>query len=242
MTLSCWIIDDEPLALNLLEAYARKTSFLEISGKFSNALMAMEALKQQAPDVIFLDIQMPDMDGMEFSKFVPSSTRIIFTTAFSEYALEGYRVNALDYLLKPISYSDFFAAAQRAQNWVELARKAEATTSTTPSQNREKAIFVKSDYRLVPVFFKNLLYIEGLKDYIKIYCENESKPIVTLMSMKSMEESLPAEDFVRVHRSYIIHKSKIECIHKNRIVIGGKEIPIGETYRPLFWQSIERNE
>lgn len=233
MTLSCWIIDDEPLALDLLESYVQKTPFLKLTGKYSSALTAMHDLENQPVDVIFLDIQMPELDGLEFSQLVTPQTRIIFTTAFSEYAVEGYKVNALDYLLKPISYADFLASAKKALNWFDMAKKA--------AQNEEKertSLFVKSDYKLVQILFDDILYIEGLKDYIKIYVKNETRPIITLMSLKNMEDTLPSDRFLRVHRSYIVQKNKIENINKNRITIAGYEISIGETYRQTLMDEI----
>ena len=233
MTLSCWIIDDEPLALDLLESYVQKTPFLKLTGKYSSALTAMHDLENQPVDVIFLDIQMPELDGLEFSQLVTPQTRIIFTTAFSEYAVDGYKVNALDYLLKPISYADFLASAKKALNWFDMAKKAAQT-----EEKERTGLFVKSEYKLVQVLFDDILYIEGLKDYIKIYVKNETRPIITLMSLKNMEDTLPSDRFLRVHRSYIVQKNKIENINKNRITIAGYEISIGETYRQTLMDEI----
>lgn len=181
MKLHCAIVDDEPLALSLLESYVNKTPFLELAGKYSSAVQAMKELPGHQIDLLFLDIQMPELNGLEFSKMVDARTRIVFTTAFGQYAIDGYRVNALDYLLKPISYVDFLQAANKALQWFELVQKPEEIDS----------LFVKSDYKLVQVELKKILYIEGLKDYIKIYTEDTPKPILSLMSMKSMEELLP---------------------------------------------------
>ena len=233
MTLSCWIIDDEPLALDLLESYVQKTPFLKLTGKYSSALTAIHDLENQPVDVIFLDIQMPELDGLKFSQLVTPQTRIIFTTAFSEYAVEGYKVNALDYLLKPISYADFLASAKKALNWFDMAKKAAQT-----EEKERTGLFVKSEYKLVQVLFDDILYIEGLKDYIKIYVKNETRPIITLMSLKNMEDTLPSDRFLRVHRSYIVQKNKIENINKNRITIAGYEISIGETYRQTLMDEI----
>ena len=157
--LRCAIVDDEPLALGLLESYVNKTPFLQLAGKYSSAVQAMKELPDEEVDLLFLDIQMPELNGLEFSKMVDSRTRIVFTTAFGQYAIDGYRVNALDYLLKPISYVDFLQAANKALQWFELVQKPEEIDS----------IFVKSDYKLVQVDLKKIMYIEGLKDYIKIY-------------------------------------------------------------------------
>lgn len=169
MNLKCAIVDDEPLALNLLESYVNKTPFLELTGKYSSAVQAMSDLPEKRVDLLFLDIQMPELNGLEFSRMVDTHTRIVFTTAFDQYAIDGYRVNALDYLLKPISYADFLQAANKAVKWFELLQQ---------PQEEIESIFVKSDYKLIQVELKNILYIEGLKDYIKIYEENSPKPIL----------------------------------------------------------------
>lgn len=236
MTLNCWIVDDEPLALSLIESYVQNTPFLKLTGKFTNAVSAMKQIEKEKVDVLFLDIQMPEVNGMEFARTLNGNTRLIFTTAFSEYALDGYKVNAIDYLLKPFSYSEFLTAAKKALSWFE------ATTTAQHNIQKEEdtGIFVKSDYRLIHVLYDDILFIEGLKDYVKIYTAKESKPILSLMSMKSLEETLPANRFVRVHRSYIVHKNKISSIKKKRILIGEKQIPIGDTYRQNFVAMIER--
>ena len=225
MKLKCAIVDDEPLALNLLESYVQKTSFLELAGKYSSAVMAMKELPDKKIDLLFLDIQMPELNGLEFSNMVPANTRIVFTTAFGQYAIDGYKVNALDYLLKPISYVDFLQAANKALQWFELLQQ--------PREEKE-SIFVKSEYKLVQIMLKDILYIEGLKDYIKIYEENQPKPVLCLMSMKVMEEQLPPKRFIRVHRSYIVQKDKIRIIDRGRIVFGKTYIPISDSYKQAF--------
>lgn len=232
MKLTCWIIDDEPLAQSLLEVYVVKTPFLSITGKFSSAVHALEELKSSEVNLIFLDIQMPDFNGLEFSKQVPMQTKIIFTTAFSEYAIDGYKVNAIDYLLKPFSYSEFLEAAQKALNWFKLIQKADENTEN-------ESFFVKSEYKNIQIFFSDILYIEGLKDYIKIYTQKNSKPIITLMNLKSIEEILPKKLFMRIHRSYIIAINKIKELNKSQVKIGDKIIPIGETYHNDFLHFIE---
>ena len=213
MVLRCAIVDDEPLAIGLLESYANKTPFLQLVGKYSSAVQAMKELPGEEVDLLFLDIQMPELNGLEFSKMVDSRTRIVFTTAFGQYAIDGYRVNALDYLLKPISYIDFLQAANKALQWFELVQKPEEIDS----------IFVKSDYKLVQV-----------EDYIKIYTEDASKPILSLMSMKAMEELLPSSRFIRVHRSFIVQKDKIRVIDRGRIVFDKTYIPISDSYKQDF--------
>ena len=167
---------------------------------------------------------MPELNGLEFSRMVDPQTRIVFTTAFGQYAIDGYRVNALDYLLKPISYPDFLQAANKALQWFDLVQKPE----------EKESIYVKSDYKLVQIELKKILYIEGLKDYIKIYLEDSPKPILSLMSMKSMEELLPANRFMRVHRSYIVQKEKIRIIDRGRIVFDKTYIPISDSYKQAF--------
>lgn len=201
-----------------------KTPFLELAGKYSSAVQAMKELPGNQIDLLFLDIQMPELNGLEFSKMVAPRTRIVFTTAFGQYAIDGYRVNALDYLLKPISYVDFLQAANKALQWFELVQKPEEVDS----------IFVKSDYKLVQVELKKILYIEGLKDYIKIYTEDAPKPILSLMSMKSMEELLPPARFMRVHRSFIVQKDKIRIIDRGRIVFDKTYIPVSDSYKQTF--------
>ena len=193
MMLRCAIVDDEPLALSLLESYVNKTPFLQLVGKYSSAVQAMKELPGEEVDLLFLDI-------------------------------DGYRVNALDYLLKPISYVDFLQAANKALQWFELVQKPEEIDS----------IFVKSDYKLVQVDLKKIMYIEGLKDYIKIYTEDASKPILSLMSMKAMEELLPSSRFIRVHRSFIVQKDKIRVIDRGRIVFDKTYIPISDSYKQVF--------
>lgn len=237
-TLDCWIVDDEPLALSLLESYVNNTPFLKLTGKFSSAKAAMQEITNRAPDVIFLDIQMPLINGMEFARFVDERTRIIFTTAFKEYALEGYSVNALDYLLKPISYAHFLTAAKKALAWREGVL-AQQNVHHAPENKTEGGLFVKSDYRIIHVLFDDILYVEGLKNYVKIYTQKHSKPVITLMAMKEIEEALPADAFIRVHRSFIVRKNKIDSINKSRLTIAGKEIPVGETYKDNFMKEIK---
>lgn len=231
MILHCAVVDDEPLALSLLESYVKKTPFLQLSGSYSSAVQAMTELPGKEIDLLFLDIQMPELSGLEFSKMVDARTRIVFTTAFSQYAIDGYRVNALDYLLKPISYVDFLEAANKALQWFELKQKPEQRDS----------IFVKSDYKLVQIELKNILYIEGLKDYVKIYTENSSKPILSLMSMKAMEELLPSTRFMRVHRSFIVQKDKIRIIDRGRIVFDKAYIPVSDSYKQTFQNFLDEH-
>ena len=230
--LTCAIVDDEPLALGLIESYVRKTDFLKLEGCYASAVEAMSHLTQSPVDLLFLDIQMPELSGLEYSQMLPPETRIVFTTAFEQYALDGFRINALDYLLKPISYARFLESARRALQWFEMKAQ----------QPKERdTIFVKSDYKLVQIELKHILYIEGLKDYIKIYEEGNAKPILSLMSMKAIEEQLPPSRFMRVHRSYIVQKEKIRIIERGRIVFGKTYIPISDSYKQAFQEFLEGN-
>ena len=242
MKLTCAIIDDEPLALSLLESYVNKTPFLELRGKYGSAVNALPALTETPVDLLFLDIQMPELNGMELSRILEADTRIIFTTAFSQYALDSYKVNALDYLLKPISYADFLKSANKALRWYELLREnngAKTDTAAAASPQVE-SIFVKTEYKLVQVELRKILYIEGLKDYVKIFVEGEPHPILSLMSMKNLEDMLPASRFVRVHRSYIVQPEKIKVIERGRIVFDMKYIPISDNYKQKFMEFLSQ--
>lgn len=226
----CAVVDDEPLALGLIASYVKKTPFLELTGTYSSAVQAMHELPSHPADLLFLDIQMPELNGLDFSRMVNPGTRIVFTTAFEQYAIDGYRVNALDYLQKPVSYAEFLQAANKALEWFKLldGQKEKAEDDT-------ESIFVKSEYKLVRVELGKILYIEGLKDYVKIYEEDADKPLLSLMSMKALEESLPPTRFIRVHRSFIVQKSKIRAVEHNRIVmLDQRVIPIGDSYREKF--------
>ena len=233
MKLTCAIIDDEPLAVELMEGYAERTPFLDLQGSYGSGTMAFEALREHPVDLLFCDIQMPELNGLELTRMLPAETRVIFTTAFSSYALEGFRVHAIDYLLKPISYTDFLAAANKALEWFEIRHRAQSAGKV--SDDAARSIFVKTEYRLQQIPFDKILYIEGLKDYVKIHLEDEPHPVLSLVSLKALEESLPADRFVRVHRSFIVQPSKIRTIERNRIVFGKEYIPISENYRQAFY-------
>lgn len=235
MNLQCAIIDDEPLALELMESYVKKTPFLELYGKYSSAITALNDLRNSNIELIFLDIQMPDLNGMEFAKMLPKNIRIIFTTAFNQYAIEGFKANAIDYLLKPVSYNEFLSAANKALEWFNMTRQ-NANTDTSESD----FIYVKSDYKLRQIKLDDIIYIEGLKDYLKIYVENDSKPILSLISMKSMEERLPSPRFMRVHRSFIVQMSKVQIIDKGQIIFGKNRIPISDSYKNDFYEYLNK--
>lgn len=233
MTLTCAIVDDEPLALGLIRSYVEKTPFLDLIGTYSSAVEALSALKEEAIDLLFLDIQMPELNGLEFSRLVSAETKIIFTTAFSQYAIDGYKVNAIDYLLKPISYSDFLEAAQKALAWFEerMKKVRQDLQQSTASETLNDSIFVKSDYKLIRIDFSEILYFEGLKDYVKIYTELERKPILSLTSMHLLEASLPSPRFMRIHRSFIVNMEKVKVLERGQILFGDKQLPISNSYK-----------
>lgn len=236
--ITCLIADDEPMALSLIESYVLKTPFLELKAKCNSAIKAMEFLETDSDiDLFFLDIQMPDLTGLEFSRLLPATSKVVFTTAFDQYAIEGYKVNALDYLLKPFDYNEFLNAAQKARNYFE----SNSFQNNENQQNNKNSdfIFVKSEYRQIKINFSEILYIEGLKDYVKIYTSSHPRPILTLMSLKKLEEELPSEQFMRVHRSYIISLEKIEAIERNHVVIKDGFITIAPNYKDILMEYIK---
>lgn len=235
-TISCIIIDDEPLAVKLMESYVTKTPFLELKGSFTSGGQAFEFIQDNPVDLLFCDIQMPGLNGMDLSKMLPEDTRIIFTTAFSQYAIEGFKVHALDYLLKPISYDDFLAAANHAKKVIDTERQS-GTDRTPPI----RSIFVKTEYRLQQIELDSITFIEGLKDYVKIHLDDGSDPVLSLIRMKTLQEQLPKDRFVRVQKSYIVQLSKIEAIERSHIVIGKDRIPIGETYQEALLNALSGN-
>ena len=308
-TISCIVVDDEPLAVRLMESYVAKTPFLSLKGSFTSGTAAYSFLQDNPVDLLFCDIQMPNLSGMDLSRMLPERTRIIFTTAFSEYAVEGFKVRALDYLLKPISYEDFLSAAMKAKEYLELiddkslrqaqlpsglvtepavstlvtepavrrdspttevtepaVRRGSPTTEVTEpavrcgspttevtepavstsvtepvevtGQRKIKSIFVKTEYRLQQIDLDRITYIEGLKDYVKIHLNNGTAPILSLMRLKALEDTLPKEDFVRVHKSFIVRLAAIEAIERNHILIGPSRIPIGDTYQTALYQAL----
>lgn len=235
--ITCVVVDDEPMALNLVESYVEKTPFLELKKKCSSAIEAMEFIKQEPVDLLFLDIQMPDLTGIEFSKMLPKETRVIFTTAFDHYALEGFKVEAIDYLLKPFDYAEFLAAANKANTWFELVKG-----KKQPIVSKEKEfLFVKSEYKQLRIKLADVLYFEGLKDYIKIWIKDNPKAILTLMSLKSLEEELPETQFMRVHRSFIVSLNNIDVIERSQIIINKQRITVSEHYKPKFLKFVNNN-
>ncbi len=229
MALECIIVDDEPAALNLVKSYVEKTGFLQLKGCFHNPVEALEFAISNSIALLFLDINMPDISGIDLSKMLPAESRVIFTTAYEQYAIEGYKVSALDYLLKPFSYEEFLAAALKAKQHFQ-DKKTEISAADH--------IYVKADYKLQKVAFDELLFVEGMKDYVRFHFKNGQK-LMSLMSMKKLEEVFP-ESFMRVHRSYIVKLDAIDLVERNRIVIGKEYIPVAENYRESFKQYMDQ--
>jgi len=229
-------IDDEPLALKLISGYISKTPFLELINTFDNPLSVFEFLDTESVDLIFSDIQMPDLSGTDFVRQLVNGPKIIFTTAYDHYALEGFKLNAVDYLLKPFSYEEFLIAAQKAQKIIELERKA-----LPQIEANNEFLFLKSEYKIRRINFNDILYIEGLKDYIKVYVKNEEKPILSISTLKMVESKLPLQHFMRVHRSFIVNLDKIDTIERSRIVFGKVYIPISDQYKEGFQEFLDRN-
>ncbi|MDW7693837.1 LytTR family DNA-binding domain-containing protein [Flammeovirgaceae bacterium SG7u.111] len=238
--IDCIIVDDEPLALDILENYVGKTPFLNLKGRCNGVSSAMKLLEETHVDLLFLDIQMPDITGLEFSQMLGSDKKVIFTTAFEQYAIEGYKVKAIDYLLKPFNYQDFLSAATRAKEWFEMVQKANKGSAQENAGTTGNALFVKSEYKLLKIELDELLYVEGLKDYVKFYKADGSKPVLSLMSLKSLEEKLPQEQFMRVHRSFIVNLDKIETIQRNLILFDKISIPVAEKYKDAFQEYIKK--
>jgi DNA-binding LytR/AlgR family response regulator len=230
--LSCIIVDDEPLAVKLLESFVAKTPELQLLASFTDSVEAINAVKEQKPDLLFLDIQMPDLNGMELAHMIPPTTRVIFTTAFKEYAFESYEVSALDFLLKPIRYNKFLAAVEKAKQWYEREPSADDAKSTS--------LFIRVDGELRNVTIDNITYVSGMKDYVMFYLDGESKPLITHLTMKAVEAMLPTDRFLRVHRSYIIAVDKIKKIDRNDCIYIGEEIiHVPEGYQQAFHTFIE---
>ena len=234
MILNCIAVDDEPLALGLICSFIEQTPFLNLAGKFASGVIALEFLHDNKIDVIFLDIQMPDLTGIQMARLLENQTgikpRVVFTTAFNNYAIEGYKVDALDYLLKPFDYEEFLKAANKARAYTELVHQ----EPPVPIAAEEEYIFLKVEYQLLRISIKDIIYIEGLKDYAKIHLSSDPKPVLSLITLKSLEEKLPARRFMRVHRSFIITLDKIESITKNTVHIGGIMIAVGDQYKDTF--------
>jgi two-component system, LytTR family, response regulator len=237
----CLVVDDEPLALNILEDYISKIPFLELVKATTNPIEALTRVQDGGIDLVFLDVQMPELTGIQFLKIANGKTKVILTTAYPQYALEGYELDVVDYLLKPIAFDRFYKAAQKAQSILRpvAGQPTEAVQHVQLQQQdfMSDFIFVKSEHKIQKVYLHQILFIEGLKDYISIFTTNER--IITLQNMKKMEDTLPEKHFVRVHKSYIVALNKIDSIERSRIRIGDKIIPVGDTYRDDFFKIVD---
>jgi len=243
MTLNCIAVDDEPLALGLVCKFIEQTPFLNLVGRFSSAVEALKAIHAQKIDVIYLDIQMPDLNGIELARVLgkgPETPRIIFTTAYNQFALEGYKVDALDYLLKPFNYEEFLRTATKAHAYYELVNKpaAPATVVVESEHADDQFLFLKVEYQLVRIALDDILYIEGLKDYVKVHLKGVEKAVLSLTSLKALEEKLPSKRFMRVHRSFIVALDKITSMTKNSVQIGKMIIAVGDQYKEAFGQFV----
>lgn len=228
--ISCIAIDDEPLALQVLQQYCKKNTFLDLKATFTNPDEAAQFLSQYQIDLLFLDIQMPDVNGIQFYKSLSKKPMVIFTTAYSEYAVEGFNVDAVDYLLKPFEYDRFLKSTYKAKEYLEFI---------TAQDIQLNSIFVKANYQVMKINLKDIDLIEALDDYIKLYIKPQ--PVLTLMTLKNIQEKLPPQEFKRVHRSYIIPLSKVESFSKTKITVAGKEIPIGSSYSEVYDILVSRN-
>ena len=229
-------IDDEPLALQLVSGYIEKTPGLNLAGSFDNPLDAIEFLNNEAVDLIFVDIQMPDLSGLEFTRSLAKGPKVIFTTAYEKYALEGFRLDVIDYLLKPFSYEEFLKAVQKAVRLIKLEKEVPDQVDTN-----SEFLFLKSDYKIRRINFNDILYIEGLKDYVKVFIHGSDKPVLSLITLKALEAKLPEAKFMRVHRSFIVNLERIDTIERSRIVFGKTYIPVSEQYKDKFQEFLDRN-
>lgn len=236
MPLSCIIVDDEPLAVKLLESFVTKTPDLTLLASFTDSVEAINAVKEQRPNLLFLDIQMPDLNGMELAHMIPEGTKVIFTTAFKEYAFESYEVSALDFLLKPIRYNKFLAAIDKAKEWFGR-QEGVSSQESGDSRNEGTTLFLKVDGEYRQIAISDIIYVSGMKDYVMFYLEGERRPLVTYLRMKAVEEMLPPQQFMRVHRSFIVCLDKIRKVDRNDcIYIGDEIIHVTEAYLPAFQQ------
>ena len=231
--IKCIAIDDEPLALTQISEYIKKIPYLSLTASCLDAFEAMEVMSKEKVDLMFVDINMPDLNGLDMVKSLKEAPVVIFTTAYSEYAIEGFRVNAIDYLLKPFSMKDFIKATDKAREWIEF-KAAQREKGGGESNADEEYLFVKSEYSMIRIRFDEIKYIEGMSDYVRIYIEGRDKPVMSLLSIKGLEERLPSDRFMRVHRSYIVNLEKIREVTRLRIVFGNTYIPVGENYKDKF--------
>ncbi|MDR6763173.1 MULTISPECIES: LytR/AlgR family response regulator transcription factor [unclassified Flavobacterium] len=237
--LKCIAVDDEPLALRLVETFIEQTPFLQLTASCDNAVEAMSLIREKQPDLVFLDINMPNLTGMELARLLQEQPglvpKIVFTTAYNHYAIEGYKVNAVDYLLKPFSYEEFLRAANKV---LQITEEASNNFQTVAAD--DEFIFLKVEYQWVRIPLKEILYIESLKDYVKVHLDDSQKGVLSLISLKALEEKLPSAKFMRVHRSFIVSLDKINAITKNSIFIGKTEITVGEQYKETFKTIVDK--
>ena len=239
--IKCIIVDDEPLAVAQLEKYVERVPFLVNVGSCSSAAEAMEILSTGSVDAMFVDINMPDIDGVQFVRSLVNPPLVVFTTAYSEYAIDGFRLGAVDYLLKPIAFEDFLKASNKLNRIYSMNNSAQPAVEQGEEVCRD-CLYVKSDYRMLRVPISSIKYIESMSEYVRIFVDDNPKPIVSLLSMKKIEESLPAGDFMRIHRSYIINLNKVKEVSKMRLVYdGGVYVPIGEMYKDAFFEYIDKH-
>ena len=246
--LRCIIVDDEPLAVKMLEGFVERTPYLELAGSFTDPVLALSAIKDTSPELVFLDIQMPDLDGMELSRMIPARTKIVFTTAFKQYAFESYEVAALDFLLKPIRYQKFLAAAERARQWFDRAgmpdqvgHDGREVGHDGRAVGEEDSVFLKTEGEFRKVGLGDIVCVEGMKDYVLVYLVGEKQPLVVHATMKAMEEMLPAERFMRVHRSAIVALGQIKSVSPGGdIVVGDRFLHVSEGYREAFEAYLNR--
>ena len=236
MTMRCVIVDDEPLALSVIERYINQTPFLELVEKFTNPTKAFRFLSENEIDLLFVDIQMPDLNGFELVKQLEKKPILIFTTAYGEYAIEGFKADALDYLLKPIDFTEFTKAVNKAREWFEVRKEKD-----TKVEINKEFLFIKSEYKIIRINFKDITYIQGMSEYVKIHLST-GKPVMSLLSLKSLEAQLPASMFMRVHKSYIVNLQKINMIERNEIVYDdGTIIPVSQQYKTQFQGFLDKN-
>lgn len=229
-------IDDEPLALQLIVDYIQMTPDLSLAGQFENPLEAAQYISKNHIDIVFTDIQMPGLNGIEFTRSMLHGPVVIFTTAFEKYAIDGFKLDIADYLLKPFTYEEFLTSVRKAERMLKsITKPADEVLSNT------EFLFLKSDYKIKRINFQNILYIEGLKEYVKVYTTHSDKPIVSLSSLKILEIKLPVDKFMRVHRSFIVNLEQIDTIDRSRIVFGKKYIPIGDQYKDKFQKFLDKN-
>lgn len=229
-------IDDEPLALKLVTGYIERTPFMQFVAGFDNPISALEYLNQNQVDAAFVDIQMPDLNGTDFVRMLQGDTKVVFTTAFEQYALEGFKLDVVDYLLKPFGYEEFLRAALKIRERLQPNQLPQIQV-----ESNNQFLFLKSDYKVRRINFEEIRYVEGLKDYVKVFLKGQPKPLLSLVTLKQLETRLPTDRFMRIHRSFIVNLGQIELIERHRIVFGDTYIPVGDQYKDGFQDWVDRN-